>query len=215
MITHLLYLHGFRSSPKSFKAQYLAEAVRARFPQIIWSCPQLPPSPKSAGELILSITCDWPVATSAVVGSSLGGFYANWIAKKMEIKSVLINPACNPARDLKKHIGEQTVWHSVEESFYFKTEYIDELLTMSELQKGRSSQEELATQSPPSPKNALKQETPQLLMACTGDEVLDWQEMVAFFSGATHYIVQGSDHAMSDFDKHAPIALDFLMKRLT
>ncbi len=212
MITHLLYLHGFRSSPQSSKAQYLAQLLEARYPKIIWCCPQLPPSPKSAGELILNLTQDWPVHSSAVVGSSLGGFYANWIAKEKGIKSVLINPACHPARDLKNHIGEQTVWQSAQESFYFRPEYIDELLSMSDRQKDLSAAPKQAKGERPLKHHSLNQLSPQLLMACTGDEVLDWQEMVSFFSGADHYIVQGSDHAMSDFHNHASYALDFLMK---
>ncbi|MCC2635860.1 MAG: hypothetical protein K0S48_3746, partial [Ramlibacter sp.] len=46
--THLLYLHGFRSSPKSFKAQRMHAVVGERHPAVRWWCPQLPPSPAAA-----------------------------------------------------------------------------------------------------------------------------------------------------------------------
>ena len=46
-ITHLLYLHGFRSSPQSFKAQRLQDWLRAHRPDVHWWCPQLPPSPRA------------------------------------------------------------------------------------------------------------------------------------------------------------------------
>lgn len=74
--THLLYLHGFRSSPASTKARMTAAGVAKRFPGVTWLCPALPASPKQAMDEVLQATADWPWSTTAVVGSSLGGFYA-------------------------------------------------------------------------------------------------------------------------------------------
>ena len=95
--THLLYLHGFRSSPQSAKAQKMAAVVRDQFPGVVWWCPQLPPSPQLAVQSICDGTADWP-ASMAVVGSSLGGFYATTIAEQKCCKAVLLNPAVEPAR---------------------------------------------------------------------------------------------------------------------
>ena len=63
----------------------------------------------------------------AVVGSSLGGYYATWVAEQRGCRAVLLNPAVNPARDLEKYIGAQTQFHAPEEHFYFKAEYVQEL----------------------------------------------------------------------------------------
>ena len=79
--THLLYLHGFRSSPRSFKAQRLQAWLRAHRPGIHWWCPQLPPSPREAWQLMTGGIATWP-DTSAVLGSSLGGFYATAVAER-------------------------------------------------------------------------------------------------------------------------------------
>ncbi|MCB2071722.1 MAG: esterase, partial [Ottowia sp.] len=49
--THLLYLHGFRSSPRSAKARQMAARVAEQFPEVTWWCPQLPPSPREAAAL--------------------------------------------------------------------------------------------------------------------------------------------------------------------
>ena len=125
--THLLYLHGFRSSPRSFKAQRMAAAVQARHPAVHWWCPQLPPSPRAAMDLLLEGTRDWPRERMAVVGSSLGGFYATGVAEETGCRAVLLNPAVHPARDLGKYIGEQTAWHDPGEHFYFAPGYVDEL----------------------------------------------------------------------------------------
>ena len=111
--THLLYLHGFRSSPQSSKAQTVAARVAACHAGVTWWCPQLPPSPREAMALVKQGIAAWPRDSMAVVGSSLGGFYATWVAETTGCKAVLLNPAANPARDLAKYIGEQTSWHEI------------------------------------------------------------------------------------------------------
>ena len=189
-ITHLLYLHGFRSSPKSTKAQHMASVMAAQFGQVHWWCPQLPPSPKAAAELILEGTRDWPAATSAVMGSSLGGFYATWLASQLHFRAVLINPAVFPARDLAKYIGEQTTWQAPEERFYFAPEYVTELKALEV--------------------GAL--ENPQRVLAfiAKGDEVLDWREMSGRYPNSQQVVLEGGDHALSDFEQHVPQVLQFL-----
>ena len=79
--THVLYLHGFRSSPKSAKAQYMSAWMGVHHPGVHWWCPQLPPSPKEALGLVFEQLASWPVERMAVVGSSLGGFYATVVAE--------------------------------------------------------------------------------------------------------------------------------------
>ena len=91
--THLLYLHGFRSSPQSAKACIMAALVQARHPGVTWWCPQLPASPAQAMALLLQGTADWPRGQMAIMGSSLGGFYAAWLSAHMGVPAVLINPA--------------------------------------------------------------------------------------------------------------------------
>jgi predicted esterase YcpF (UPF0227 family) len=99
-VTHLLYLHGFRSSPQSAKARQVAARVRERHPQVTWWCPQLPPSPRAAMETVRQGTAAWPPQHMGVIGSSLGGFYATCVAQARGCKAVLLNPAVHPSRDL-------------------------------------------------------------------------------------------------------------------
>jgi predicted esterase YcpF (UPF0227 family) len=199
----------------SFKAQVMQKLIRTHYPDVNWCCPQLPPSPKEAAELILDLTQGWKSTSSAVMGSSLGGFYANWLARSKHFRSVLINPACQPARDLTRYIGEHTTWQNPKEAFFFQAEFIGELLQLYpaphlstfDLDKQNHSNEELENQA-----NSHSKSSSQLLMACTGDEVLEYAEMITTYSTATHYTVQGSDHAMSDFENHVHVVLDFLFK---
>ena len=79
--THLLYLHGFRSSPKSFKAQRLAAWLAAHRPDVHRWCPQLPPSPRAAMNMLMGGIEGWPAGSSVVLGSSLGGYYATAVAQ--------------------------------------------------------------------------------------------------------------------------------------
>ena len=106
--THLLYLHGFRSSPQSAKARQMAARVRADHPRVTWWCPQLPPSPREAAALIAQGSADWPAAHMAVVGSSLGGYYATYLAEKHDLRAILINPATYADRTLQPWIGTHT-----------------------------------------------------------------------------------------------------------
>ena len=190
MTTHLLYLHGFRSSPQSAKAQQVAARVQTQHPGCVWWCPQLPPSPREAADMLRAGIADWPRDSMAIVGSSLGGFYATWVATHTGCPAVLLNPAVNPARDLQKYIGEQTAWHDPAERFFFRPEYIDELRA---LETGPITQPER-----------------YFAVIAKGDELLDWREMTGRYPGAYIRLLEGSDHAISDFDQHIGAVFDFL-----
>jgi predicted esterase YcpF (UPF0227 family) len=188
-VTHLLYLHGFRSSPQSTKARRMAAWVADHRPGPTWHCPQLPASPRDAVMQQLVHARDWPVETSAVIGSSLGGFYASVLAERLGWRAVLLNPAVDPARDLAKYIGENRAWHS-DEQFYFRAEYIDELRLLTPARLTRPER--------------------YFAVIAKGDEVLDWREMSARYSGCRIKLLEGSDHALSDFDDHLPDVVTFL-----
>jgi len=187
--THLLYLHGFRSSPKSFKAQRVQRWLAEHRPEVTFWCPQLPPSPRDAMALVSDGIAGWP-ATSAVLGSSLGGFYATAVAERTGWPAVVMNPAVDPARDLAAYIGEQTAFHTPEERFYFRPEFIGELQ---------------ALRVP-----AVTRPERYFAVIAKGDELLDWREMHARYAGAPGLLLEGSDHALSDFDDHLPHLLRFL-----
>ncbi len=188
--THLLYLHGFRSSPASFKARRLHAWLQANRPDVLWWCPQLPPSPRAAMALVERGIEDWPHERMAVVGSSLGGFYAAWVAERHGCPAVLLNPAVNPARDLAAFIGELTAFHDPGEHFFFRPEYVDELRALT------------------LPANTHPERICAVI--AKGDEVLDWREMSARCAGATLRLLEDGDHALSDFDAHLPHLLSFL-----
>ncbi|HET6827904.1 MAG TPA: YqiA/YcfP family alpha/beta fold hydrolase [Ramlibacter sp.] len=188
--THLLYLHGFRSSPRSAKAQQVAARVREEHPGVTWWCPQLPASPRAAMAMVMEGIAGWPARHMAVVGSSLGGFYATHVAETMGCRAVLLNPAVDPARDLARHIGEQTAWHDPQERFYFEPAFVEELRALEHGPVARPQD--------------------YFAIIAKGDEVLDWREMTARYPGARIRLLEGGDHAISDFEAHMDEVFAFL-----
>jgi predicted esterase YcpF (UPF0227 family) len=189
-VTHLLYLHGFRSSPQSFKARRMHAWVQAHRPEATWWCPQLPPSPQVAMQQVAQGIADWPRNSMAVIGSSLGGFYATVVAERTGCRAVVLNPAVDPARDLARYIGEQTTWQNPQERFFFRPEFVDELRALTPA--------------------AVTQPQRYAAVIAKGDEVLDWREMHARYAGAHIRLLEASDHALSDFDAHLPFVLQHL-----
>jgi len=184
----ILYLHGFRSSPQSFKTSLLAERMQAIGRGTDYVCPQLPPSPRAAIELAMDIAQKADPAELTLIGSSLGGYYATWMAERLGCAAVMLNPAVHAARDLASQVGVKTQYHS-NEPFEFKASYIDEL-------------QALAVERITRPERYF-------LIAATGDELLDWREMVTQFDQAKQHIIQGSDHGISDFAEYADEVLKF------
>lgn len=187
--THLLYLHGFRSSPQSMKALKVAAWMQAHRPDVHWWCPQLPPSPHEAMAMVDERIGTWPCETMAVMGSSLGGFYATIVAERLGCKAVLINPAVEPARDLAKYIGEITAWHS-DDKFFFREEFVEELKMLRP--------------------SAVTRPDRYFAVIAKGDEVLDWREMHTRYAQCQTTLLEGGDHALSDFDDHWPAMASFL-----
>lgn len=178
----ILYLHGFRSSPHSMKARLLAQAMAERGRAEEFVCPQLPASPAEAMALVESLiesqVTQHGVDSLCLIGSSLGGYYATYLAEKVGCRAMLINPAVKPPRDLEKYVGVTTAYHS-DEVFEFKAHYVDELRALAV--------------------DHITQPERYFLIAATGDEVLDWREMQAHYPLARHKIIQGSDHSVSEF----------------
>jgi predicted esterase YcpF (UPF0227 family) len=189
---YLLYLHGFRSSPASFKARVIAErmAQAGRAEQLI--CPQLPASPRAAIALALDLVNELEGRTDdlAIVGSSLGGFYATWLAERLGCRAALLNPSVDPLKNLSQQVGVTTQFHS-DEPFEFKPEYVDELTALYV--------------------PAITRPERYFLLAATGDEVIDYRDMVAHYAGARQHVIDGGDHAIADFEQYVDEVLAFTM----
>jgi hypothetical protein len=156
---------------------------------IEWYCPQLLASPKASMDMVIKHIEESKSDRLVVIGSSLGGYYANYLAEKYNCKAVALNPAVRAPRELASHVGMLTSYDT-DEPYDFRPEYIDELqaLQVEEISNPRR----------------------YFLMAAKGDELLDWQEMVDFYKGAEHLVLEGSDHGIAEYPEHLPRVLKFI-----
>ena len=184
----ILYLHGFRSSPGSRKATLLRERMRALGREDEYACPALPASPRAAADLALGLASGVPPSSLALIGSSLGGYYATWLAERLGCRAVLLNPAITPARDLESHVGRQPVFFSADE-IDFRPEHLREL-------------QEIDTP-------VISRPERYFLVAATGDTLIDYRTMTNKYAGARQRVVTGSNHELSDFDLYMDEVLDF------
>lgn len=139
--------------------------------------------------LVIQTLEHWPHSSMAIIGSSLGGFYATHLAEKFGCKAVLLNPAVYPARDLSAHLGTNTLWHDPEQQFDFTSQHVNEFR---------------ALEVP-----GITHPERYFAVIAKGDEVLDWREMCGHYSGSTIKLLNVGDHALSDYPSHIGQVLAF------
>jgi predicted esterase YcpF (UPF0227 family) len=181
----LIYIHGFNSSPASAKAGVLKARLAALGKGTEFAAPALPASPARAAALLDEMIARHPGA--ALVGSSLGGYYATWLAEKHGLNAALLNPAVRPYELLAAHLGPQQNLHTGER-YEFTARHVDELRALE-----------------------VERITPAryLLIAATADEVLDYTSAVERYRGSARIVIEGSDHGLSDFDRYVDRVIEF------
>ena len=183
----IVYLHGFCSSPSSTKARLLAAALDSRGLGDRLFCPALSHVPVEAIAQVEAIIAAQRGRPLTLVGSSLGGYYATWLAEKHELRAVLINPAVVCSLDPEMFIGTQTNLYSGE-SFEFTAEHIAQLAA---LEAPRITPERY------------------FLLVETGDEVLDYRQAVARYAGCRQCVLDGGDHSFTRFPDLLPQLFEY------
>jgi len=187
----LLYLHGFNSSPESYKASQLKQWLSNEHPDLAIEIPYLKPYPKQSIEQLQAIIepaleRNEPVG---LMGSSLGGYYSTFLAEQYGLRAVLINPSIRPFELLARYIGENKNFYN-NDHYLFEQKHVDELLTFH-------------VPSLSHPENYL-------LFVQTGDETLDFKEATAKYIGSENIIEYGGDHGFQNFDRWFAYSLKFL-----
>ena len=191
--TAIVYLHGFNSSPQSVKGRMIARAAAALPDAPRFHIPDLGHRPAQA----MRDVCAWIEAVPnerrdlAFVGSSLGGFYATWLAERFGARAVVINPAIRPAADLSPYVGRQRNPHTGVEYDVTPAHFFE----LEALEIRRITQPER-----------------YFLLARTGDELLDWRVASAFYAGGFQYVAGGGDHGWEDFGDEVAAVLRFCMR---
>jgi len=173
----ILYLHGLNSSPDSRKARLLA----ARMAELGLAGRLLIPS-LSHDPAITIEDVERQLAAAGqpvtLVGSSLGGFYATWLAEQHGFKAVPVNPAVEAPRLARLWLGPQ------------KNHYSGEEWQLTEAHVAALDALEVS---------AITHPERYLLLLESGDEVLDWRRAAEKFAGARQIVVPGGDHGFASF----------------
>lgn len=185
----LLYLHGFNSSPESHKAQLVSQYMSEHhcLEQLI--CPQIPPVPEQA-RLFLEQLVEESLEQHSLsfVGSSLGGYYATYLAEKYSGTAVLINPSVKPYETLGAYLGEN--------KFYFDEGVWDfdesHILQLEAMKVDRITQHER-----------------YLVLLQTGDETLDYREAESKYRDSQCIIEHGGDHSFIGLERYIPQIMQF------
>lgn len=180
-----LYIHGFNSSPHSTKARQLHAYLKSLGRGEEFACPALSYDPAIAMSQLEALTTARPLV---LIGSSLGGFYATYIAERTGCKAVLVNPAITPHIGLEAYLGPQRNLYT-NEPYELTRRHLDHMATFFVAQPTRIER--------------------YFLMVTTGDEVLDYREAVAKYAGARQLVVPGSDHGFAEFERYLDQVIAF------
>lgn len=184
----LLYIHGFLSSPLSIKAQQTAHWLAANLPEIEFLCPQLTPYPAQTQQLLESIIEQRLPEPVYLMGSSLGGFWATWLAEEYHLRAVLINPAVRPQDFMPAYLEVDLKSYHTDDSYRLSAGHIDEIIAV-DVPVARSDNYWLLVQ--------------------TGDETLDYRQAVQKYAGCKQTIEAGGDHSFQGFERYLAECMTF------
>jgi len=168
----------------------LAWAARYR-PDLRLQVPALPVDPEKALAL-LEASVQACGTAPGLIGSSLGGFYANVLAARHGLRAVLVNPAVHPHVLLGQYLGQLSNYHTGE---------------AAELRHEHIAVLERLEVRPPYPERLW-------VLLESGDDTLDYRQAAAFYAGCHVDIAAGGSHAYEGFEGKLPAIVEFLNQQV-
>lgn len=184
----LLYIHGFLSSPLSFKAQQVKRWLADCHPEIQFHCPQLTPYPAQTQEQLAALVEQLLHEPVYLMGSSLGGFWATWLAERYNLRALLINPAVSPQTFMPAYLEVDLKGYHTDDSYRLSARHIDEIVTADV---------------------PVTRHDNYWLLLQTGDETLNYRDAVAKYQGCRQTVEEGGDHSFQGFERYLEAALVF------
>jgi len=183
-MSKILFLHGFASCGKGQKST----ALKAYFGEEAVLAPDLPYAPLEVLSFLEERVEKEPV--DLIIGSSLGGFYATWLAEKYQMRAVLLNPSTEPYETLKMYTGWQQRFCD-SEVFEFKPVYIDQLKDLKvRIEHGK-----------------------YLVLLQSEDEVLDYTKAHLLYDRHRIVIEYGGNHRFENIADYLCMIKNFREKR--
>lgn len=187
----LLYIHGFLSSPLSFKAQQTAHWLAGHYPEMEFLCPPLTPYPADVQKLLESAIESRLPDPVYLMGSSLGGFWATWLAEKYHLRAVLINPAVRPQDFMPAYLEVDLKSYHTDDIYRLSAHHIDEIIAVDV---------------------PVTQPNNYWLLVQTGDETLDYRQAVQKYHACKQTIEEGGDHAFQGFERYLDDCITFFKR---
>ena len=184
----IVYIHGFNSSSASAKARLMHEALLRLNRGHEFLAPDLHHLPSLAMQKLEQEIARHGARQVALIGSSLGGHYATWLAEKLGMRAVLVNPAVNPHLLLAPCLGPQKNLYSGE-PYQFTPRHLKELEQFNV--------------------SVITRPERYLLLVQTGDELLDYRQAVEKYRGARQVVIEGGEHGFRNFSDYVPMILEF------
>lgn len=184
----IIYIHGFNSSAASYKAQALLKYFKEQGREDEIIIPTLSSVPSYA-MAELKVLVEQNISNNlSFIGSSLGGYYATWLADRYDLPVVLVNPAVKPYELLNEYLGKNINHYSGEE-YELTPAHIDELKALDV--------------------EYISKPHRYLVMLQTGDEVLDYSQAFVKFAGSRMILEEGGNHSFTSFEQHIDVMLNF------
>ena len=128
-----------------------------------------------------------------LAGSSLGGYYATWLAGRFDLPAVLVNPSVRPYETLAPCVGPVENW-CTGETFQWRTVHIEQLRALADAPE-------------PDPGRLL-------VLVQTGDEILDYREALRRYADQEVVIERGGSHAFEGFSRQLGRIAEFHRRHL-
>ncbi|MBB6520705.1 YqiA/YcfP family alpha/beta fold hydrolase [Pseudoteredinibacter isoporae] len=188
----LLYIHGFLSSPNSFKALQVKDWLQQHRPDIEYHCPFLTVYPDQVQAELDALVADVQSRGQDLylMGSSMGGFWSTYLAERYDLPALLINPAVRPSMLMPEYIGKPLKNYHTEDRYTLAAEHIEQLKA-------------LLSEHITRPENYW-------VLLQTEDETLDYRQAEALYQDARLTIEDGGDHAFQGFERFIEPGIEFL-----
>jgi hypothetical protein len=177
----IIYLHGFASSANSTKALQLKKHILENYSKTEIIIPDIENNIVDAVQQIDKLIEEF--SPSALIGSSLGGFYATYFSEQYNLKCVGINPAVIPPAEMSEYLGENKNY-STGEKFLINQEQLDLLDRM-----GREIK-------------VIKCPRNFMILLQSHDEKLDYRVATNFYRGAVLDVTFGGNHSFENLETH-------------
>lgn len=191
---HLLYIHGFLSSPLSYKAQAIKQwLLDSDQNEIHYHCPQLTPYPDECAQTLAAWVEEVQQQGDSIylMGSSMGGFWATWLAETYDLPAVLINPAVDVLELMPKYLNQPLQNYHTSDTYQLNQQHM----------------QQLARYIVPVTRNDN-----YWLLVQTADETLDYRLATDKYAEVKQTIEQGGDHSFQGFDRYHQQTINFFQR---